>query len=160
MAAASRGVARMTRRVQKYWQKGRGEAVGSFSNGTEGVGFEELWCERCIHYAEPDAKKQCAVWMLHLCFNSEQHESGMTKPHSGTSMHGPTLKSMLSALIQEKRGGGQECLMFTPRADARVTGGDVYCSAFRHMQPIEDRNSGAPCIVCLAEKGVLHHVEA
>lgn len=127
-----------------------------FATGTEGEGFEELWCERCIHYAEPDAKKQCAVWLLHLSHNYDQNAEGVKEVYPGFSVHGPTLKMMLAALIACDSTGRQECSMFMPRADARVTGGDVYCSSFRHLQPIEDRNSDAPCLLCLADEGLLH----
>jgi hypothetical protein len=135
--------------------------MGYFSNGTEGEGFFELWCERCIHNRDPDDKKQCSVWMLHLAHNYDQHAEGMMELYPGFDVHGPTLKALLDELIVERPNGrGQECSMFVARDDPRAIGGISWCASLRHSQPMEDRNSGAPCLRCLAEEGVLHYADA
>jgi len=34
------------------------------SNGTEGMGFVEVWCDRCIKMSiDPNAKKQCSFFL-------------------------------------------------------------------------------------------------
>ncbi len=43
--------------------------MGYFSNGTEGMGYEEIYCSRCVHQNGPDGKSGCAVWLAHLLFN-------------------------------------------------------------------------------------------
>lgn len=44
-----------------------------FSNGTEGMVFEDVYCCRCVHYREPD-DGGCPVWILHLLWNYEQNK--------------------------------------------------------------------------------------
>lgn len=131
--------------------------MGYFSNGTEGEGFVDNWCANCAHWTEPDDPKQCTIWMLHLCYNGEQHNSGMVKISKNLSMHGPTLKEMLGDLIRrETATRGQECTMYLPRYTPVVSGGESWCPSFRHHQPMEERNSGAPCLLCLTEGEIAH----
>lgn len=130
--------------------------MGYFSNGTEGEGFFSIYCEQCVHYTEPDDPKQCPIWMLHLSHNGDQHTEGMLEFYPGFEIHGPTVKLFLDQLIV-RTTRSQKCAMFVPRADERVNGGTSWCASLRHSQPMEDRNSGAPCLRCLAEEGVLHH---
>lgn len=40
--------------------------MGYFSNGTEGMIYEEQYCSRCIHRDGPDGKTGCHVWLAHL----------------------------------------------------------------------------------------------
>ncbi|MBC5648486.1 hypothetical protein [Christensenella tenuis] len=40
--------------------------MGYFSNGTEGVLYEEMYCEKCIHYED------CAVLGLHFANNYDE----------------------------------------------------------------------------------------
>lgn len=47
--------------------------MGYFSNGTEGMMFEEAWCSRCVHSDDRPGKAigdkdnpPCPVWMAHL----------------------------------------------------------------------------------------------
>lgn len=123
-----------------------------FSNGLEGDGFGKNWCSKCAHWTEPDDPKQCTVWMLHLCYNGDQHKPGLVKISDNLTMHGPTLQEMLGDLIRrETRTRGQECTMFLPRYTPLATGGESWCPAFRHHQPMEDRNRGVPCVLCLTE---------
>ena len=45
--------------------------MGYFSNGTEGEGYFEAYCARCIH--DNEAKGiHCPVWNLHLMRNYDQ----------------------------------------------------------------------------------------
>ena len=42
--------------------------MGYFSNGAEGMDYQEEWCVRCVH----DTNEGCAVWLAHLCYSCEQ----------------------------------------------------------------------------------------
>lgn len=37
--------------------------MGYFSNGTEGILYEEAYCDRCVH------RDGCAVWSAHMLHN-------------------------------------------------------------------------------------------
>lgn len=37
-----------------------------FSNGTEGMMYEDEFCSRCIHYSEDEG---CPVWNAHLLYS-------------------------------------------------------------------------------------------
>lgn len=39
-----------------------------FSNGSEGMGYEEHYCMRCMHRG-PEEGPGCPVWFLHLQWN-------------------------------------------------------------------------------------------
>lgn len=40
--------------------------MGYFSNGTEGMAYEEEWCARCVH------QDGCEVWLVHILFNYDE----------------------------------------------------------------------------------------
>jgi hypothetical protein len=73
--------------------------MGYFSNGTEGMMYEERYCSRCVHFKPDDGG--CMVWLAHLNGNYKQHDN-------------PALKEVLDLLIpREKDGiGNKECRMF------------------------------------------------
>lgn len=37
--------------------------MGYFSNGTEGMLYEEAYCQRCVHFKEDEC---CPIWSAHL----------------------------------------------------------------------------------------------
>ena len=39
--------------------------MGYFSNGTEGLCYQEDYCFRCVH----DINEDCPVWLLHLIYS-------------------------------------------------------------------------------------------
>ena len=39
--------------------------MGYFSNGTEGLSYQEEYCFRCVH----DINEDCPVWGLHLQYS-------------------------------------------------------------------------------------------
>lgn len=43
--------------------------MGYFSNGTEGMIYEEHFCFRCIHDKDEDG---CAVWLAHMLRNYDE----------------------------------------------------------------------------------------
>ncbi|KKM22759.1 hypothetical protein LCGC14_1621980 [marine sediment metagenome] len=68
--------------------------MGHFSNGTVGMLYQEQWCERCLN----DLDLDCAVWLAHLIYNSEECNK---------------VDSILHLLIPLKNGiENQQCKMF------------------------------------------------
>jgi len=45
--------------------------MGYFSNGTEGDMYEAEYCQRCIHYEDPNGDG-CMVWLAHLVHNYDE----------------------------------------------------------------------------------------
>ena len=41
--------------------------MGYFSNGTEGMLYEDDFCSRCVHQKPDDGG--CAVWLAHMLYN-------------------------------------------------------------------------------------------
>lgn len=73
--------------------------MGYFSNGTEGMSYQERYCDRCRH----DANGDCPVWNAHLMFN-------------GSSA--PETDSILQMLIPSHDGiNNDQCAMFVLDAE-------------------------------------------
>jgi hypothetical protein len=45
--------------------------MGYFSNGCEGMEYEERYCRRCIHYG-PEEGPGCPIWLAHLLYNYDE----------------------------------------------------------------------------------------
>jgi hypothetical protein len=78
--------------------------MGYFSNGTEGMIYEEHYCQRCIHVdREPGVDKPCPIWMAHLLFAYEEC-------NRDSNAH-----TMLDMLIPRTPDGlnNEQCVMFT-----------------------------------------------
>ncbi len=45
--------------------------MGYFSSGTEGMDYEERWCEHCVNQGTETS--MCPVWSLHMLWNYEQN---------------------------------------------------------------------------------------
>lgn len=41
--------------------------MGYFSNGAEGMDYEEKYCSKCMHHEEG-----CAVWLAHMLYNYDE----------------------------------------------------------------------------------------
>jgi len=66
--------------------------MGYFSSGTEGMDYQERYCQRCVH----DTDQGCRVWWLHLVYNDEEDK-----------------RLMLDALIPRREGiYNGRCRMF------------------------------------------------
>lgn len=67
--------------------------MGYFSNGTEGMLYEEHWCDRCEH------QDGCAVWLAHSLYNYDECNNE---------------KSILHLLIPRSKNklDNERCLMF------------------------------------------------
>ncbi len=72
--------------------------MGYFSNGAEGMDYEEQYCRRCIHFG-PEEGPGCPVWMAHLLFNYDQNKD-------------EKLASLLDVLIPRDGINNLECTMF------------------------------------------------
>jgi hypothetical protein len=92
--------------------------VGYFSNGSEGMDFEEQFCRRCIHYG-PEEGPGCPVWFAHLLFAYEECNSDSNA------------KTILDLLIERKQITADdgfplavnECKMFVEdRSGQQVSG--------------------------------------
>ena len=66
--------------------------MGYFSNGTEGMDYQERYCRRCRH------GEDCAVWDAHLLVNYDECNDPF---------------SVLDLLIpRNARGDNEQCAMF------------------------------------------------
>lgn len=67
--------------------------MGYFSNGSEGMGYAERYCSRCVH------EEGCVVWTAHLLRNYDECNNE---------------KSILHMLIPRSRDGlsNEKCRMF------------------------------------------------
>lgn len=71
--------------------------MGYFSNGAEGMDYEETWCRRCVHYG-PEEGPGCPIWLAHLIHNYDDANND---------------DSILHLLIPRAADGGNEqCAMF------------------------------------------------
>ena len=79
--------------------------MGYFSNGSEGMDYEERYCKRCIHYG-PEEGPGCPIWFAHLLYAYEECNS--------TS----NAKTMLDMLIPRTADGldNEQCVMFVEEA--------------------------------------------
>ncbi len=73
--------------------------MGYFSNGSEGEGYHEQYCSRCIH-DNFEKGIYCPVWNLHLQRNYEECNN---------------VFSMLHVLIPREGGTNARCTMFVDR---------------------------------------------
>ena len=67
--------------------------MGYFSNGTEGMIYEQYFCSRCIHGGN------CAVWDAHLLYNYRECNNK---------------ESILHLLIPRNDTENEQCRMFIP----------------------------------------------
>lgn len=83
--------------------------MGYFSNGTEGLAYEERFCSRCVHSdtsgdREIGVDRPCPVWLAHTLY---AYELCNEDDHAG--------KIMLDMLIpMTENGENLECVMFHP----------------------------------------------
>jgi len=74
--------------------------MGYFSNGTEGMMYEERFCCNCIHNKEDE---QCPVWYIHEVFNYDAVGKDADNK----------IKKILNTLIPRTADGfNGECSMF------------------------------------------------
>jgi hypothetical protein len=72
--------------------------MGYFSNGTEGMSYEEQYCMRCLHGPNRTDGKWCTVWEAHQLHSYEECNNK---------------ESILHILIPRNENGDNEaCTMF------------------------------------------------
>jgi len=73
--------------------------MGYFSNGTEGMFYEEQFCNHCVHQSGQDGESGCAVWLAHMMFNYKECNND---------------KTILDVLIPRTKDdlGNKQCSMF------------------------------------------------
>jgi hypothetical protein len=78
--------------------------MGYFSNGTEGMGYQEAYCLHCRNWRDlHDGRGEgCAVWDAHLAYNSEKDKE-------------PVLNALIPRCVD---GSNAQCLMFLPEPKA------------------------------------------
>ncbi len=71
--------------------------MGYFSNGTEGMMYEEEWCSKCLHHDD------CIIWTAHLARNYQECNNK---------------DSILHMLIPRSKNGigNEKCRMFIDSA--------------------------------------------
>ena len=78
--------------------------MGYFSNGTEGMMYEERYCDRCIHQGPIDGPG-CAVMLAHNLFNYKECNKK---------------DSILHLLIpRSKDGWNEQCSMFVETKEGK-----------------------------------------
>lgn len=75
--------------------------MGYFSNGSEGMEYQERWCSKCLH-DNPDKNIHCPIWDAHLIKNYEECNN------KGSILH------MLIPRTKDGIGNAQ-CSMFVDR---------------------------------------------
>lgn len=73
--------------------------MGYFSNGTEGMDYQDRYCARCVHNEDDPDKPGCPVWGAHLFYNRDQAEN-------------VAVKGILDSLIPVDGLRNGECRMF------------------------------------------------
>lgn len=74
--------------------------MGYFSNGSEGLDWEERNCRGCVHDPANDSERGCPILMLHVEWNYDQ-----LKPEHKDA------KAILDVLIPEKGIFNGTCAM-------------------------------------------------
>jgi hypothetical protein len=82
--------------------------MGYFSNGTEGLDFEETYCRHCVNMPERE-DRGCPVWLAHLLF---AYELCNKKEDPG--------KVILDMLIERDGDRGQRCMMFVDKRKKKL----------------------------------------
>lgn len=76
--------------------------MGYFSNGCEGMDYEERYCRQCVH------TEGCAVLELHMMYNYDECNKK---------------DSMLHVLIpRDEKGFNQKCTMFYEKQKGKANG--------------------------------------
>jgi len=85
-----------------------------FSNGTEGMGYQEIYCMKCRQYKERPGYMNgegCPVWDLHLLL--DQYQACNAEPNSeGTGLE--VTAFVLDLLIPRGELHNEQCRLFDP----------------------------------------------
>lgn len=81
--------------------------MGYFSNGTEGMLYEERYCSNCLHYGDDGAN--CPILMIHSFHNGVGIAPDATEDDKRVA-------SILNAFIPRGTTFNEKCAMHTPEA--------------------------------------------
>jgi hypothetical protein len=85
--------------------------MGYFSNGSEGMDYEETYCRRCIHYG-PEEGPGCPIWFAHLlhaydlCNEDANENPGKQMLDMFIPINAETLENEQCTMFAEKAGLG------------------------------------------------------
>lgn len=84
--------------------------MGYFSNGTEGMAYQERYCAHCRNCGDEKSDFGCAVWDLHTLYQGERDYS---------AEDGGPVGRLLDSLIPRVQGGLYNglCLMYREKKD-------------------------------------------
>lgn len=78
--------------------------MGYFSNGCQGMDYEDKYCAKCVHCPRYEKGINCAVLEAHLIYNYDECNNK---------------NSILHILIpRDKQGYNEKCRMFHPVREA------------------------------------------
>lgn len=72
--------------------------MGYFANGTEGMMYQAVYCDRCVH----DRDNDCPILALHFLWNYDQNRD-------------KEKKMVLDMFIPQKGIENEQCKMFRPK---------------------------------------------
>lgn len=100
--------------------------MGYFSNGTEGMVYEEEYCSKCIHSGNEG--NNCPVMLAHILKNYEECNNE---------------DSILNLLIpRDEEGFNKKCLMFIERAKCVTTSLPKHLKEWGEKQGIVEVKEG------------------
>lgn len=88
--------------------------MGYFPNGTAGMRYQSMFCDRCMNHDEDEG---CPIWGLHLDWNYEQNRD---------TPEGEAKKTALSNFIPDDGPEPQRCRMFLRSPDEEPPEGEAY----------------------------------
>jgi hypothetical protein len=95
--------------------------MGYFSNGTEGLEYQDKYCNQCVH----DLNHDCPVWLLHLVNNYTADKN---------------IREMLDSLIpRDEKGWNQTCALFWPTRESQRDTVDM-----SEVEKLKAWNAGKP----------------
>ena len=76
--------------------------MGYFSNGAQGLDYQEAYCVKCVNYRGEEDAEGCAIWDAHLIANYDEANNK---------------ESILHMLIPRDGLDNGQCLMFLTADD-------------------------------------------
>ena len=80
--------------------------MGYYSNGTEGIAYEERYCCRCVHAPDYETGDCCPILKLHSMWNYEQFKDSESSKEK---------ESILDSFIPREGIGNGQCRMFVEK---------------------------------------------
>jgi hypothetical protein len=84
--------------------------MGYFSNGSEGMDYEERYCARCVHFG-PTEGPGCPIWGFHLQWNYDACDGDRPDAKPEQKLKHMVLEGFIP---RDKDGRNGQCKMFEP----------------------------------------------